>query len=206
MPQFSGETHIVYSDSLKDNSRVELSAGIQASLTGRYASALFDLASEAGSVSAVESDLDKLDAALRESGDLRALIRNPEITRSQIANVMAGLADHLALSPLTKNFLGVLANNRRVADLPGMIRAFAAIAAAQRGEVQAEVASAHPLSDTQLGELEGRLRAREGRTVKLKSRVDPDLLGGLVVTIGSKRIDSSIRTRLNSLAQAMKSA
>ena len=185
---------------------MELSAGIQASLAGRYASALFDLASEAGTVSSVESDLDKLDAALRESGELRALIRNPEIKRSQIANVMAGIADHLALSPLTKNFLGVLASNRRVADLPGMIRAFAAIAAAQRGEAQAEVASAHPLSDSQLGELESRLRAREGRTVKLKSRVDPDLLGGLVVTIGSKRIDSSIRTRLNSLAQAMKSA
>ena len=185
---------------------MELSAGIQASLAGRYASALFELASEAGTVSAVESDLDNLDAALRESSDLRALIRNPEISRAQIGAVMAGIADHLGLSPLTKNFMGVLSENRRVADLPGMIRAFATIAAAQRGEVQAEVASAHPLSDAQLAELENRLRAREGRTVKLKSRVDPDLLGGLVVTIGSKRIDSSIRTRLNSLSQAMKSA
>ena len=87
-----------------------------------------------------------------------------------------------------------------------MIRAFTSIAAAQRGEVSAEVASAHALTDSQLTELEQKLRAREGRTIKLKSRVDPDLLGGLVVTIGSKRIDSSIRTRLNSLAQAMKSA
>jgi len=183
---------------------VELSAGIQASLAGRYASALFELASEAGSVTAVESDLDSLDAALSESGELRALIRNPEISRSQIASVMAGLGAHLGLSGLTNNFLGVLAENRRVAALPGMIRAFATIAAAQRGEVQAEVASAHALSDEQITTLESKLRAREGRTVKLKSRVDPDLLGGLVVTIGSKRIDSSIRTRLNSLAQAMK--
>ena len=100
----------------------------------------------------------------------------------------------------------MLANNRRLSKLPGVIRAFATIAAAQRGEVQAEVASAHALTDAQLVDLEGKLRAREGRTVKLKSRVDPDLLGGLVVTIGSKRIDSSIRTRLNSLAQAMKTA
>jgi F-type H+-transporting ATPase subunit delta len=85
-----------------------------------------------------------------------------------------------------------------------VIRAFQSIAAAQRGEVTAEVASAHPLTDEQLAALEQKLRAREGRTVKLKTRVDPDLLGGLVVTIGSQRIDSSIRTRLNSLAQAMK--
>ncbi len=185
---------------------MELSAGIQASLAGRYASALFDLASEAGTVTAVESDLDRLAAALTESGELRALIKNPEISRSQIGKVMAGLGEHLGLSELTRNFLGVLAENRRVAALPGMIRAFTTIAAAQRGEVQAEVASAHALTDEQIATLETRLRAREGRTVKLKSRVDPDLLGGLVVTIGSQRIDSSIRTRLNSLAQAMKSA
>ncbi|APE29135.1 F0F1 ATP synthase subunit delta [Aurantiacibacter gangjinensis] len=185
---------------------MELSAGIQASLAGRYASALFDLASEAGTVTAVENDLDTLDAALRESSDLSAVITNPEISRSQLAAIMSGVAEHLGLSELTRNFLGVLAENRRVSKLPGIIRAFATIAAAQRGEVQAEVASAHALTDAQLAELESKLRAREGRTVKLKSRVDPDLLGGLVVTIGSKRIDSSIRTRLNSLAQAMKSA
>ena len=185
---------------------MELSAGIQASLAGRYASALFDLASEAGSVSAVEADLERLDAALRESGELRALIRNPEISRAALGRVMTGLSQHLGLSQLTQNFLGVLADNRRVSALPGMIRAFHAIAAAQRGEVGAEVVSAHPLTDEQLMQLEHKLRAREGRTVKLKSRVDPDLLGGLVVTIGSKRIDGSIRTRLNSLAHAMKSA
>lgn len=185
---------------------METSAGIQASLPGRYASALFDLASEAGTVTAVESDLETLDAALSESADLRALIKNPEISRKQIASVMAGLGQHLGISELTGRFLGVLADNRRVSALPGMIRAFATIAAAQRGEVQAEVASAHALSEEQIATLETRLRAREGRTVKLKSRVDPGLLGGLVVTIGSQRIDSSIRTRLNSLAQAMKSA
>lgn len=185
---------------------MELSAGIQASLAGRYASALFDLASEAGTVTAVESDLDTLDAALTGSDELANVITNPEISRTQLAGVMAGVGDHLGLSELTRSFLGVLAENRRLSKLPGMIRAFSTIAAAQRGEVQAEVASAHALSDAQLVELENKLRAREGRTVKLKSRVDPELLGGLVVTIGSKRIDSSIRTRLNSLAQAMKSA
>ena len=183
---------------------MELSAGIQASLAGRYASALFELASEAGSVSAVEGDLETLSEALRESPELRALIKNPEVSREALGRVLAGLGTQLALSDLTKNFLGVLAQNRRVGELPATIRAFQAIAAAQRGEVGAEVASAHPLSDEQLAALEHKLRAREGRTVKLQTRVDPDLLGGLVVTIGSQRIDSSIRSRLNSLAQAMK--
>lgn len=183
---------------------MELSAGIKASLAGRYASALFDLASEAGTVTAVESDLDRLGEALAESGELRALIRNPEVSREQIGRVLTGMGGYLGLAGLTQNFLGVLAQNRRIADLPAMIRAFHAIAAAQRGEVTAEVASAHALTDEQMATLEQKLRAREGRTVKLKTRVDPDLLGGLVVTVGSKRIDGSIRTRLNSLAQAMK--
>jgi F-type H+-transporting ATPase subunit delta len=187
---------------------VEISAGIKASLAGRYASALFDLASEAGpktgGVSAVESDLETLAEALRESPELRALIRNPEVSREALGRVLAGLGSQLALVELTRNFLGVLAQNRRVAELPATIRAFQSIAAAQRGEVTAEVASAHALTHEQLSTLEQKLRARQGRTVKLKTRVDPDLLGGLVVTIGSQRIDSSIRSRLNSLAQAMK--
>ena len=114
------------------------------------------------------------------------------------------MAKKLKLSPLTTNFLGVLAANRRLAKLPAIISAFKAIAAAQRGEVSATVTSAHPLSATQLTALKNKLTAREGRTVMLTASVDPDLLGGLVVTIGSQRIDASIRTRLNSLAQAMK--
>ena len=183
---------------------MDLSAGIKASLAGRYASALFDLASEAGTVTAVEADLDQLAAALHESAELRALIRNPEVSREQIGKIMSGVAGYLGLAELTRNFLGVLAHNRRISDLPGMIRAFHAIAAAQRGEVTAEVASAHALTDAQIATLEQKLRAREGRTVKLRTRVDPDLLGGLVVTVGSRRIDGSIRTRLNSLAHAMK--
>ncbi|QZP09614.1 F0F1 ATP synthase subunit delta [Caenibius sp. WL] len=183
---------------------MEISAGIQASLAGRYAVALFDLASEAGNVSSVESDLEKLGSALGESADLAALIKNPEVSRADLGKAMGALAGLLGLDMLTSNFLGVLAQNRRLAELPAMIRAFAAIAAAQRGEVTAEVASAHPLSEDQVASLQEKLKAREGRNVKIRTNVDPDLLGGLVVTIGSKRIDSSIRTRLNSLAHAMK--
>ena len=183
---------------------MDVSAGIQASLAGRYASALFELASEAGTVTAIENDLATLESALAESADLRALLANPEIGRGAKGAAVDGVAALLGISDLTKNFLGVLAENRRLGSLEDMIRAFRAIAAAQRGEVSAEVASAHALTDAQIDQLKTRLTQREGRTVKLSTRVDPDLLGGLVVTIGSKRIDGSIRTRLNSLAQAMK--
>ncbi len=183
---------------------MENSAGIRASLAGRYASALFDLAVEAGSVSTVEADLDTMRGALRESDLLRDLTTNPQVSRHDGEQTIGAVAASLGLSQLTCNFLGVLAQNRRLRDLPRMIAAFHAIAAAQRGEVTASVTSAHALSDAQLATLKDRLTAREGRTVKLSADVDPDLLGGLVVTIGSKRIDGSIRTRLNSLAQAMK--
>lgn len=183
---------------------MDISAGIRASLAGRYASALFELASENGTVTAVESDLETLSRALAESPDFAALTTNPKVGRGDAVKTLAALAEKMKLSPLTGNFLGVLARNRRLAQLPEVIRAFRAIAAAQRGEVTAEVASAHPLTDTQVESLRGKLTAREGRTVKLITRTDPDLLGGLVVTLGSKRIDASIRTRLNTLAQALK--
>lgn len=180
------------------------SAGIQASLAGRYASALFDLASENGTVTAVESDLGQLETALAESSELAAVTTNPKVGRSDAQKALWGVSAILGVTELTQNFLGVLAQNRRLAELPKVIRAFRSIAAAQRGEVTAEVTSAHSLTDTQLADLKARLTAREGRTVKLSTKVEPDLLGGLVVTIGSMRIDASIRTRLNSLSQAMK--
>ena len=187
---------------------MDISAGIQASLAGRYASALFDLASEnvpkSGGVTAVESDLETLAKALSESPEFTALTTNPKVGRNDAVKTLAALAKTMKLSPLTANFLGVLAQNRRLAQLPNVIRAFRTIAAAQRGELTAEVTSAHPLSDAQVETLRQKLTAREGRTVKLTTKTDPDLLGGLVVTLGSKRIDASIRTRLNTLAQAMK--
>ena len=183
---------------------MENSGGIKASLQGRYASALFDLASENGTVTAVEADLDRVEQAIRESEDFGALIRNPQVSRGDAGKIMDAIAPVLGLSDLTKKFMGVLAENRRLFALPEIIRAFHSIAAAQRGEATAEVTSAHPLDEGQIEQLRQKLEAREGRNVKIRTSVDADLLGGLVVTIGSKRIDSSIRTRLNSLAQAMK--
>lgn len=183
---------------------MDISAGIQASLAGRYASALFDLAAENGTVTAVESDLERLQAALGESPEFAALTTNPKVSRGDAQRTLAALAPTMGLSQLTANFLAVLAQNRRLSQLPNVIRAFRTIAAAQRGEVTAEVTSAHALTDAQVETLRQKLTAREGRTVKLTTRTDPALLGGLVVTLGSKRIDASIRTRLNTLAQAMK--
>jgi F-type H+-transporting ATPase subunit delta len=183
---------------------VENSGGITASLQGRYASALYDLASESGKVSAVEKDMGALGEALTASADLAGLIRNPRLGRDAAGTAMAVLAKAMKLSPLTTQFLGVLAQNGRLALLPDTIRAFGSIAAAARGEVAAEVTSAHALSDAQLKAIAAKLKAREGKDVKLTAKVDPDVLGGLIVKIGSTQIDSSIRTRLNSLANAMK--
>jgi len=183
---------------------VDLSGGITASLAGRYASALYDLAKERELTAAVEGDLANLAQAVRESSDFAALIHNPEISRDAAGKVIAGVAGVLGVSELTRNFLGVLAHNRRLGKLPEVARAYSEIAAAARGQVTAKVITAHPLDDAQRRELAAKLKAREGRDVTLDTAVDPGILGGLVVTIGSRRIDGSLRTRLNSLEQAMK--
>ena len=135
---------------MRELTRVENSGGITASLQGRYASALYELASDKKAVTAVESDLDTLAEALIKAPDLAALIRNPLVTRSDAAKAIDGVAGVLELSATTKNFLGVLAGNGRLSALPEIIRAFASIAAAARGEMTAEVTSAHPLSAEQV--------------------------------------------------------
>ena len=183
---------------------MENSGGISASLQGRYASALYELAADSKAVTAVEGDLENLRQAILASPDLAALIRNPRVTRQAAAQAMAALGKALKLNALTQKFLGVLAENRRLGKLPEVVSAFSSIAAAARGEVTAQVTSAHPLTDAQLKAIAAKLKASEGKDVKVSATVDPEVLGGLVVRIGSKQIDSSIRTRLNTLAQAMK--
>ena len=177
---------------------------IQASLGGRYATALFDLARQQGQLTAVESSLKTVSAAMTESADLSALVKSPLVGRDDAARAIAALVPVLGLDPLTANFLGVLAQNRRLGDLPAIIRAFRDLAARSRGESNAEVVSAHPLDQPQVDALKQQLRHRVGREVAIDLKVDPTLLGGLVVKIGSQMIDSSIKTRLNTLAHAMK--
>ncbi|MHA6723345.1 F0F1 ATP synthase subunit delta [Sphingomonas sp. RS2018] len=183
---------------------MESTGGIQASLSGRYATALFELARDARSIDAVEASLSTVRDALDQSDDLRALTTSPVVGRTAAGKAIGAVAQSLGLDPTTTKFLGVLAENRRLRDLPAIIRAFRTLAAAHRGETTAEVASAHPLDEAQVNDLRQALRTRVGRDVSIDLRVDPSLLGGLVVKIGSQMIDSSIKTRLNTLAHAMK--
>jgi len=183
---------------------VENSGGIQASLSGRYATALFELARESSALAVVEASLATVRQALDESADFKALTTSPLVARGAAAAAVAGVAQSLQLDSITTRFLGVLAENRRLAKLPQVISAFRALAAAHRGEVTAQVTSAHPLAADQVDALKQQLRTRVGRDVSVDLAVDPSLLGGLVVKIGSQMIDSSIKTRLNSLANAMK--
>jgi len=177
---------------------------ITGGVAGRYASALFDLAEEANQVRQVEKDLISLQSLLNESADLKRMVRSPVFSSDEQGRAIAAVAEKAGLAPLVVNFLKVLARNRRLFALNEMIRTFLALAARQRGEVNAEVSSAHPLSDEQLAALKETLRASAGKDVNILTKVDPTLLGGLIVKMGSRMIDSSLRTKLNSLKTAMK--
>jgi F-type H+-transporting ATPase subunit delta len=183
---------------------VETSGGIRASLAGRYASALFDLARDQRQIESVGSSLETLRSALADSKDLSELVSSPLVSRGDAGQAFAALAPGLGLDPITANFLGVLARNGRKDQLLPVIRAFRRLAAEHRGEETAEVVTARPLNDDQLAQLKQQLRARAGRDVAIDSTVDPAILGGIVVKLGSKQIDASIRTKLNRLAHAMK--
>lgn len=179
-------------------------ANVQASLAGRYATALFDLARESNAVAAVEASLVKVQAALGESADFAALTTDASVSRDDAKSAVAAIASAMKLDRLTANILGVLADNRRLAETGAVARAFAALAAAERGEMTAEVTSAHPLTPAQNAAIAAKLKERVGRDVAIHAKVDPAILGGLTVKIGSTLIDNSIQTRLNSLATAMK--
>jgi F-type H+-transporting ATPase subunit delta len=183
---------------------VETSGGIRASLAGRYASALFDLARDKRQIDAVGQSLDALNQALLDSKEFAELVSSPLVSREDAGKAFAALAPQLGLDQVTSNFLGVLARNGRKNQLRGVIRAFKRLAAEHRGETIAEVVTAHPLKDDQVAALKAQLRARAGQDVILETEVDPAILGGIVVKLGSQMIDSSIRTKLNRLASAMK--
>lgn len=183
---------------------MENSSGIQASLAGRYALALFQLARDGKALDSVAASLATLKAAMAESADLRALTQSPLVGRDAAARAIEAVGGTLGLDSLTSRTLGVLAQNRRLAQIPAVIRAFDTLLSAHKGETRAEVTSAFPLTKTQQTALAKQLKARTGRDMALDLAVDPAIMGGLIVKMGSQMIDSSIRTRLNKLAHAMK--
>jgi F-type H+-transporting ATPase subunit delta len=180
-------------------------ASVHASgLAGRYAAALFALADDRDALDAVALDLHGLSDMIDESADLERLIRSPVLSRDEQGRAIAALAERAGFGPLTRQFLGVLAHKRRLFALPDMVKAYDAMLAEHKGEVGAEVISAVPLSATQLESVRRHLTAAVGQAVKLSTAVDPDLLGGLVVRLGSRMIDASIRTKLHQLELALK--
>ena len=183
---------------------MENSGGIQASLAGRYATALFGLTRDEQQIDAVSRSLDSIEAACAESADFRALVTSPLIGRADAGKTIRALVPSLGLDPITGRFLGVLADNGRLAELKSVIRIVRELASDHRGETRAEVTSAYPLGDDQIAALKTKLTARVGRDVSIDAKVDPTLLGGIVVRLGSQMIDASIRTKLNTLATAMK--
>ncbi|MFC3072209.1 F0F1 ATP synthase subunit delta [Shinella pollutisoli] len=170
----------------------------------RYASSLFDLALEAGSADAVGADLDRFQALIDESDDLKRLIASPVFSAEDQARAVAAIAGKAGITGLVANFLKVVAGNRRLFAVPGMIRAYRTIAARHRGEITAEVTSAHALTAAQEKELKAALKGVTGKDVAVAVTVDPSILGGLIVKVGSRQIDTSLRTKLSTLKLALK--
>ena len=173
-------------------------------LAERYATALFELADERKQLDAVADELRGLRALVRESADLRRLIRSPVLAREAQGRAIEALAERAGLSQLTRNFLGLLARNRRLFALPEMIEHFLATLAARRGEVTAEVVAAQDLTPEQQDRLAEQLRRSVGQKVAVDLRVDPGLLGGLVVKLGSRMVDASLKSKLHRLEMVMK--
>ena len=172
----------------------------------RYARALFDLALESKALAKAEADMASLGEAFAESGELARAVASPMHKTADKVKALGALAKAIKLSPLGTKFIGVVARNGRAGDLPAMTRAFAALAARHRGVVTADIASADTLTAAQLKELATALKTALGREVEVRAEVRPELIGGLTVKVGSRMFDSSLRTRLDGVKQAMKEA
>ena len=175
-------------------------------VAARYALALFELADEQRKLDQVAGDLQSIIGLLQESVDLQRLIRNPVVSRAESGRVMAALIERIGTDELTRKFIGLVSANRRLFALPGIIKAYLAELAQRRGEVTAEVVAAHKLSDSQSKALETALQTALGGKVALSTAVDPSLIGGLVVKVGSRMVDSSLKTQLQKMKIAMKGA
>ncbi len=172
----------------------------------RYASALFELARDENALDAVDADVTSMRAMLTDSADLARLVASPLFSADDQIRALGAVMDKAEISVLTANFVKLTAKNRRLFALPGMLRAFHEVLAAHRGETIAVITSAEPLSDAQMTALKEALAEKAGGTIKLETHVDPTLIGGLIVRLGSQMIDTSVKTRLMGLRAAMKEA
>jgi F-type H+-transporting ATPase subunit delta len=173
-------------------------------LAERYAAALFDLAGERRALDEVAADLRQLRGMLSDSADLLRLIRSPILSRGEQGKAIAVVAERAGLSPLVRDFLAIVARNRRLFAVPAMIEAYLTKLAERRGELAAEVTAAQPLSEAQLGLLSEQLRRSVGRRVSVDVRIDPRLIGGMIIKVGSRMVDGSLESRLRRLQLAMK--
>ena len=188
--------------------RVDVSepASISTGIAARYATAVFEISKEDDALESLESDVDTLDASLNESADLRTLISSPLYSREQQGAAIQAISEKMGLSATLGNVLGLMASKRRLFVLPQMLRALRERIAVEKGEVTAEVTSAKALTKAQSDSLSKILAAQAGRDVKIISTVDESLIGGLVVKVGSKMIDTSIASKLKALQNSMKEA
>jgi F-type H+-transporting ATPase subunit delta len=173
-------------------------------LAQRYATALFDLAKESRKLDRVGNDLAGLVALMEESADLKRLVESPVISRADQGRAIRAVAERAGTDDLTGRFLGLLAEHRRLFALPGIAKAFSAMLAEHKGEVRAEVVSAVPLGQADLETLKKSIAGFVGQAVTVETRVDPALLGGVVVRVGSRMLDASLRTKLQQLEQTLK--
>ena len=175
-------------------------------VSGRYATALFDLARDENSIDAVKADLDRFAAMLDESADLKRLVRSPVFAAEAQLKALSAVLEKAEITGVSANFLKVLAANRRLFAVSEVIRAFNALVAKFKGEATADVTVAETLSDKNLEALKAALKSVTGKDVTLDVKVDPSIIGGLVLKLGSRMVDSSLRTKLNSIKNAMKEA
>jgi F-type H+-transporting ATPase subunit delta len=176
-------------------------------MAGRYGNALFELARDSKSVDAVKADLERFDALIADNPDLNRMVRSPVFGADEQLRALAAILDKAGIKGLAANFLRVITTNRRLFAVRDMIRAYRVLAARQKGEVTAEVTVAEPLSDKNIGALKDALKSvTGGKDIDLDMNVDPAIIGGLIVKVGSRMVDSSLRTKLNAIKIAMKEA
>jgi F-type H+-transporting ATPase subunit delta len=177
---------------------------IVSGMAGRYATALFELARDTGAIDRTTADLDRFDALIAESPDLMRLVRSPVFTAEQQQAALAAVLDRAGIADLAANFLLLLATKRRLFAVRDMIRAFRALVAGYKGEVTAQVTVAEKLADRHLEALKDALKAVTGKDVTLDVTIEPAIIGGLVVKVGSRMVDASLKTKLNLIKHAMK--